>query len=71
MSAVFNISNQLSIVEEMRGADYRFLRCTVHAAEYRDMFDAAGYGSFMEEMAASPCGDSNIQPHSFPEPESD
>ena len=64
MSAVFNSRNLLSIVKKKGHADFRFRKCRIYAGEYRDISDAQGIGSFLEEMVAEPCGNSNIEPQS-------
>lgn len=61
MSAVFNLGHLLSTVKEKAHADFLFMKCHIHIGEYRDLGDVQGFWSFMEEMVATPCGNSNIQ----------
>lgn len=69
MSAVFNLSNLLSTVKEKGHADFHFMECQIHIEEYRDLADVQGFWSFMEEMVATPCGNSSAH-QEYPEQQS-
>lgn len=64
MSAVFNLGSLLSTVQKKGHADFHIRECQIHIEQYRDLADVKGFWSFMEEMVATPYGNSNIQQES-------
>lgn len=60
MSAVFNLSKLYSTVKEGGHVDLQLMECLIHIEEYRDLADVQDVWNFLEEMAATPCGNYNI-----------
>ena len=64
VSAVFNLGHLLSTVKRKGHADFLYMECQIHIGEYRDLSEAQGSWSLMEELVATPCGNFNIQQRS-------
>lgn len=61
VSAVFSLGYPRSVVRGKGPDPYQSAKCQIHIAEYRDLSNQQHFQDLMEELAATPCGNAEVQ----------
>lgn len=61
VSAVFSLAYPRRVRNKDGHSKYHGVHCQIHVAEYRDLSIRQNLRDLMEELVATPCGNSNLE----------
>lgn len=61
VSAVFRFADPRHNAKRTGHGEHQSVKCQIHIEEYRDLRDPKKFWDLMEDMVATPCGNSDVQ----------